>query len=123
MWKQKIGIEQRFLGNANTEWGIKSEPEAEKRFREGTGHCVEHHAFKILDDGDQPLTSWLGASPDCLIPATLSPGTQPHLPMHYNTCQAFPNYKKRQPKITMLDSSLGMGIQLDHDDGRGRGLA
>ena len=68
LWEEKIGVGEKFAGNAATVWGTKQEPVAAARYQEITGHPVESMSFKLY--GDSLVTSWLGASPDGLIPAT-----------------------------------------------------
>jgi len=86
LWGEKVGIGEPFKGNAATEWGTKKEPVAQQRYLEVTGHRVTPDAFKILDDGNSLINSWLGASPDGLILESSSPGDAPlyisllHLP-------------------------------------------
>ena len=68
LWEEKIGIGEKFAGNEATVWGTRQEPVAAARYQEITGHAVESMSFKLY--GDSLVTSWLGASPDGLIPAT-----------------------------------------------------
>lgn len=73
LWKNKLGIGERFQGDAGTDRGTNMEPVAEKRYRQVTGQEVVPQAFKVLDDGNVLMTSWLGASPDGLIPESHPP--------------------------------------------------
>ena len=61
-------MREKFAGNAATVWGTQQEPVAAARYQEITGHTVESMSFKLY--GDSLATSWLGASPDGLIPAS-----------------------------------------------------
>ena len=70
LWKQKNGMKRQI-----PHWEGREYWTAKGRYRQVTGQRYEEHALKILDDGNDPLTSWLVASPDGLIPET--PGNQP----------------------------------------------
>lgn len=77
LWRNKLGIGERFAGNDATTWGTEREEEAKERYKDVSGQSVEPHAMKILDDGQSLATSWLGASPDGLIPESNPTGSLP----------------------------------------------
>lgn len=64
-------MREKFTGNDATRWGTTREDEALASYKKVTGHQVEMRSFKVL--GDSLVTSWLGASPDGLVDAVVSP--------------------------------------------------
>ena len=68
LWEEKLGLAEKFAGNAATEWGTNLESEALDRYTEVTGHQVQARSFQVY--GDSLVTAWLGASPDGLIPTS-----------------------------------------------------
>ena len=71
LWEEKLGLREKFTGNEATRWGTQREDEALDSYRKLTGHQVEMRSFKVL--GNSLVTSWLGASPDGLVDAVLTP--------------------------------------------------
>lgn len=83
LWEEKLGLRERFSGNAATEWGTSREDEALQRYTEITGHRVSNLSFKVL--GEDGVTSWLGASPDGLVDAGGSLSGEIHQPIYIAT--------------------------------------
>ncbi|CAI5476500.1 unnamed protein product [Closterium sp. Yama58-4] len=80
LWEEKVGLRAPFAGNEATAWGQGREEEALREYERLTGGHVEHRSFQIYRDSD-PTFSWLGASPDGLLPSDpLSLHSSPHLP-------------------------------------------
>ncbi|KAK9863175.1 hypothetical protein WJX84_006084 [Apatococcus fuscideae] len=65
LWEEKLGLKEKFKGNAATAWGTRRESSALGRYTELTGRSVESCSFKVLRDDE--VHGWLGASPDGLI--------------------------------------------------------
>ncbi|KAK9840347.1 hypothetical protein WJX74_007980 [Apatococcus lobatus] len=65
LWEEKLGLREKFKGNAATAWGTKREAPALAHYKELTGHAVESCSFKVLREDD--VHGWLGASPDGLV--------------------------------------------------------
>ncbi|GJP30011.1 hypothetical protein CLOM_g22034 [Closterium sp. NIES-68] len=68
LWEEKVGVRAPFAGNEATQWGQGKEEEALLEYARLTGGEVEHRAFQIYKHHD-PTFSWLGASPDGLLPS------------------------------------------------------
>ncbi|CAI5960708.1 unnamed protein product [Closterium sp. NIES-64] len=80
LWEEKLGLRAPFAGNDATAWGQGKEEEALMEYERLTGGHVEHRSFQVYRDAD-PTFSWLGASPDGLLPSDpLSLHSSPHSP-------------------------------------------
>lgn len=66
VWAQKLGLRQPFPGNTATDWGIRREAEAIRKYEEYTGISVRYLAFQVYKEGDR-RKEWIGGSPDGLI--------------------------------------------------------
>lgn len=66
LWRQLTGREERFQGNANTQWGSDHEKDAITAYEVATGDMVmysgKRQQFLIHDEHD-----WLGCTPDGII--------------------------------------------------------
>ena len=67
LWEEKLGLREKFKGNAATVWGNRRESSALGRYQEITGLSVQSCSFKMLRDDE--VHGWLGASPDGLVEA------------------------------------------------------
>ncbi|CAI5520793.1 unnamed protein product [Closterium sp. Naga37s-1] len=68
LWEEKLGLKVPFAGNAATDWGQEKEGEALMAYERIIGGKVERKSFQIYKHED-PAFSWLGASPDGLLPS------------------------------------------------------
>jgi putative phage-type endonuclease len=68
LWAQKLGLRETFPGNTATDWGIRREAAAIRKYEEYTRVKVKYLAFQIYKEGDK-TKDWLGGSPDGLIEA------------------------------------------------------
>jgi putative phage-type endonuclease len=70
LWRQLTGREERFQGNAATEWGVANEKNAIRQYQVVTG--------ELVDSGGQsqeffihPVLDWLGCTPDGFVGQTV----------------------------------------------------
>ena len=70
LWRQLTGREERFQGNAATEWGVAHEQDAIRQYQVVTG--------ELVDSGGQsqeffihPVRDWLGCTPDGFVGQTV----------------------------------------------------
>ena len=70
LWRQLTGREERFQGNAATEWGVANEKNAIRQYQVVTGELVDkkgqNQEFFI-----HPVLDWLGCTPDGFVGQTV----------------------------------------------------
>lgn len=74
LWEEKIGLREKFAGNAATQWGQRREPDALALYERLTGQEVSPCMFRVKAGDD--VHGWLGASPDGLVAGMGSVGGQ-----------------------------------------------
>lgn len=66
LWRQLTGREERFHGNAATQWGSDNEVNAIRQYEIMTGNLVEN-ALKGQEFVIHPSHDWLGCTPDGIV--------------------------------------------------------
>lgn len=66
LWRQLTGREERFQGNAATQWGSDNEVNAIRQYEIMTGNLVEN-AFNGQEFVIHPEHDWLGCTPDGIV--------------------------------------------------------
>ena len=70
LWRQLTGREEKFQGNAATEWGVANEKNAIRQYQVVTGELV-HRGGQNQEFFIHPVLDWLGCTPDGFVGQTV----------------------------------------------------